>query len=130
MPDSAALYGNLATLVVIGHFAFILFVMFGGLLWLWWKWAPLLHLPCFFWGSYVEIMGKVCPLTPLENRLRRAAGDTPYAGGFIEHYLLPVLYPQGLTRTVQFVLAAGLVLMNIGIYLWVLRRRRSAEGRA
>lgn len=130
MPNSPSLYGNLATLVVVGHFLFIVFVMFGGLLALRWTWAPLVHLPLFLWGSYVEIAGEICPLTPLENRLRRAAGETPYAGGFIEHYLLPVIYPQGLTRTVQLVLAAGLVLMNILIYAWVIHRRRSASGRA
>ena len=127
MPDSPALSGNLATLVVVVHFAFIIFVMFGGLLALRWRWAPLVHLPLLLWGAYVELAGEICPLTPLENRLRRAAGETPYAGGFIEHYLLPVIYPQGLTRTVQLVLGVGLVLMNIGIYAWVLHRRRSTS---
>ena len=124
MDGSAALYGNLATLVVIGHFAFILFVMFGALLALRWPRAPWVHLPLFFWGGYVELAGKVCPLTPLENRLRRAAGETEYVGGFIEHYLLPIIYPSGLTRNVQLVLGVGLILMNILLYTWVLHRRR------
>jgi hypothetical protein len=118
------IYGNLATLVVLAHFAFILFVMFGGLLALRWRWVPWLHIPCFLWGSGIEVTGGVCPLTPLENSLRRAAGDTEYVGTFIEHYILPVMYPAGLTRTVQLVLAVGLVALNLAIYAWVIRRRR------
>jgi len=116
-------YGNLATLVVLGHFAFILFVMFGGLLALRWRRAPWLHIPCFLWGGWIELSGRICPLTPLENDLRRAAGESPYAGSFIEHYILPVMYPAGLTRTVQLVLAGGLVVLNLGIYAWVIARR-------
>ena len=127
MQDSASLYGNLATLVVVGHFAFIVFVMFGGLLVVRWPRVIWVHIPLFLWGSWVELAGKVCPLTPLENRLRRAAGETEYAGSFIEHYLLPVIYPQGLTRTVQLVLGAGLILMNVAAYSWVIRRRRSGR---
>lgn len=122
-------YGNLAALVVLGHFAFIVFVMFGGVLASLWRWAPWLHVPCFLWGGYIELSGGVCPLTPLENRLRRAAGGSEYAGSFIEHYILPVIYPPGLTRTVQLALAAGLLSLNVGIYAWVFvrrRRRRSA----
>ncbi len=119
-----SIYGNLATLVVLFHFAFILFVMFGGLLALRWKWVPWLHVPCFLWGSGIEVTGGICPLTPLENRLRSAAGETEYAGTFIEHYILPVMYPAGLTRTVQLVLAVGLVVLNVAIYAWVIRRRR------
>lgn len=127
MDDPRSLYGNLATLVVVGHFAFILFVMFGGLLALRWRRAPWIHLPLTFWGGYVELAGKICPLTPLENRLRRAAGEAEYAGGFIEHYLLPIIYPSGLTRGVQLVLGGGLILMNILIYAWVIHRRRRAS---
>ena len=121
-----SIYGNLATLVVLGHFAFLLFVMFGGLLALRWPRAPWLQLPCFLWGGYIELSGGVCPLTPLENRLRRAAGESQYAGSFIEHYILPVMYPAGLSRTVQLALAVGLVLLNVAIYAWVIRRRRAA----
>jgi hypothetical protein len=119
-----SIYGNLATLVVLGHFAFILFVMFGGLLALRWRWVPWAHIPCFVWGAGIEVVGGICPLTPLENRLRAAAGDSQYAGTFIEHYILPVMYPAGLTRTVQLVLAVGLVVLNLAIYAWVIRRRR------
>ncbi len=116
-------YGNLATLVVLGHFAFILFVMFGGLFVLRWPRAVWLHVPCFLWGGWIELSGGICPLTPLENELRRAAGQTAYAGSFIEHYILPIMYPPGLTRGVQLALAAGLVVLNVTIYAWVIRRR-------
>jgi hypothetical protein len=112
----------LADLVVLGHFAFLLFVMFGGLLRLLWRRAHWLHLPAVIWGGYVELSGGICPLTPLENRLRRAGGSGEYAGGFIEHYILPILYPPGLTREVQFGLAIGLVLLNLLVYWWVWRR--------
>lgn len=128
MHGSESFYGNLATLVVIGHFAFIVFVMFGGLLALRWPRATWIHIPLFLWGCYVELAGEVCPLTPLENRFRRLAGEAEYAGSFIEHYLLPIIYPQGLTRTVQVVLGAGLVCLNVAVYGWVvLRRRRTAR---
>ena len=119
-----SIYGNLATLVVLAHFAFILFVMFGGLLALRWAWTPWVHVPCFLWGAGIELTGGICPLTPLENSLRAAAGESRYAGSFIEHYVLPVMYPSGLTPTVQLVLAAGLVLLNVAIYAWVIWRRR------
>ncbi len=118
------MYGVLAALVVLAHLAFIVFVLFGGLLALRWRRAPWLHLPAFFWGGFVEVTGRVCPLTPLENALRRAAGAEGYAVGFIEYYLLPIVYPPGLTRTVQYVLAGALVLINVVVYAWVWRARR------
>jgi hypothetical protein len=130
MSLSPGWYGNLATLVVLGHFAFILFVMLGGLFALRWPRAPWLHIPCFVWGGWIEVSGGICPLTPLEHELRRAAGETPYAGGFIEHYILAIIYPAGLTRTVQLTLAVGLVILNVAVYAWVIRRRmreRSAD---
>ena len=114
-------YGNLATLVVIAHLAFILFVMFGGLLVLRWPRVIWLHVPCFLWGGWIEVSGGICPLTPLENSLRRAAGDSAYAGSFIEHYIVSIIYPAGLTRTLQLALAVGLVLLNAAIYAWVIR---------
>jgi len=119
--------GNAATLVVLFHFTFLLFVMFGGLLVFRWPRAIWLHLPCFLWGAWIEVSGGICPLTPLENRLRRAAGDAEYAGSFIEHYILPVMYPTGLTRGVQLGLAVGLVLLNVAIYAWVVRKRGTAS---
>lgn len=113
-----------ADLTLIVHLAFVLFVVFGGLLALRWRRAPLLHLPALAWGVFVEATGRVCPLTPLENHFRRAAGEAGYAGGFIEHYLLALLYPDGLTRPAQWMLAGGLVALNVAIYAWLLRRRR------
>ena len=118
-------YGNLATLVVVFHFTFLLFVMFGGLLVLRWPRVVWLHIPCFLWGSWIEVSGGICPLTPLENQLRQAAGESAYVGSFIEHYITAVMYPAGLTRTVQLVLAVGLVLLNAVIYALVIRRRRA-----
>lgn len=128
MSISPAGYGNLATLVVVGHFAFIVFVMFGGLLVVRWPRTAWAHVPCFLWGGWIELTGGICPLTPLENRWRRAAGDTEYAGSFIEHYILPVMYPAGLTRTVQLLLAVGLVVLNVAVYAWVMRKRSARAG--
>ena len=113
-----------ADAVLLLHLGFILFVLLGGLLALRWRWAPLLHLPAAAWGVYVELSGGLCPLTPLENRLRIAAGEAGYTGGFIEHYLLTLIYPAGLTPQIQYVLAAVVVGVNGLAYAWVWRRRR------
>lgn len=121
------IYGALATLVVLAHLAFILFVMFGGLLMLRWKRAPWVHLPAAAWGAFVELTGRVCPLTPLEQWLRRAAGSGGYTGGFIDQYLVRLIYPPGLTQAMQMTLGAGVVVLNCAIYAWVIRRRRSGD---
>ena len=113
-----------ADAVLLLHLGFILFVLLGGLLALRWRWAPMLHLPAAAWGVYVELSGGLCPLTPLENRLRSAAGEAGYTGGFIEHYLLALIYPAGLTHEIQYVLAAIVVGVNGLAYAWVWRRRR------
>ena len=118
--------GVLADLVVVAHFGFILFAIFGALLALRWRRAPWLHLPALAWGAWIEVSGGVCPLTPLENDLRRAAGEEGYGASFIEHYLLPVIYPAGLTREVQWVLAGALIAVNVALYAFVIRRRRAA----
>lgn len=116
----------LADLVLLAHLLFIAFAVLGGLLVLRWLWAAALHLPAVLWGAFVELTGGVCPLTPLENSLRRAAGESGYSGGFIEHYLLPLVYPASLSRGVQLSLAAALVGLNLAVYLAVwLRRRRT-----
>jgi hypothetical protein len=122
------IYRLLADAVVVLHFAFILFAVFGGLLALRWRWIPWVHLPAAIWGGFVELTGRMCPLTPLENSLRQAAGASVYRSGFIEHYLLPVIYPAGLTREHQAVLAVILVSLNIAIYalLWSRTRRSGA----
>ena len=118
------LYGMLAEAVVLLHLGFVLFVIFGGLLAFRWRRAPWFHLPAAVWGALIEFAGWICPLTPLENWLRRLGGQSGYQGGFVEHYVLPVLYPHGLTRNVQVLLGALVVLFNLAIYLMLWRRGR------
>lgn len=115
-----------ADLVVLIHLGFVLFVVLGGFLALQWRWMPWLHLPAAVWGALIEFAGWICPLTPWENALRRAAGEAGYAGGFVEHYLLPVLYPAGLTREIQLVLGALVIAVNLLAYALVIRRGRKA----
>ena len=115
----------LADLVVLLHLLFIVFVLAGGFLALRWRRLPWLHLPCAIWGGLVELAGWFCPLTPLENRLRMAAGEAGYEGGFVAHYLLPVIYPSGLTRGAQLGIGVSVVLLNVAAYLLLLRRRRA-----
>jgi hypothetical protein len=117
-------YRIAADLVVVAHFAFIAFAVGGALLALQWRWMPALHLPAVLWAVLVELGGWTCPLTPLEQRLRLAAGRQGYEGGFIEHYLLPVLYPEHLTRELQFALGGAVAFVNLGLYLWLAARRR------
>ena len=115
-----------ADFVVLLHLAFILFVVLGGLVVFRWPRFMWLHLPAAAWGAFIELSGRVCPLTPLENRLRIAAGETGYSGGFIEEYLIPVVYPDGLTRWGQISLGVGVVAINLVFYgLLVTRRPRA-----
>jgi hypothetical protein len=114
----------LADGLVVFHLAFVLFVLLGGLLALRWPRVAWLHVPCAVWGVAVELLGWVCPLTPLENELRGRAGLSGYAGGFIERYLVPVLYPERLDRTAQGLLALFALAVNVAIYARLLRRRR------
>jgi len=118
------IYRVLADLVLVLHFAFILFAIFGGLLVLRRLRVIWLHLPALAWGATIVGLGAICPLTPLENALRSMAGQQAYAGSFLEHYLLIAIYPPGLTREVQVLLAAGLVILNVIIYFLVWRRYR------
>jgi hypothetical protein len=113
----------LADLVVAIHLAFVLFVVLGGLLVLRWPQLAYAHVPAAVWGAWIEFTGRICPLTPLENSLRARAGQAGYSGGFIEHYLLPLLYPSALTRTIQLVLGALVVVLNLGIYSYLLGKR-------
>ncbi len=115
-------YRVLADLVVGIHALFVVFVVAGGLLVLRRRWVAAVHLPAAIWGALIEFKGWICPLTPLEQSLRRAAGQAGYEGGFIEHYLLPVLYPAGLTRGVQLVLGAAVIAVNLAVYTVVFRR--------
>ena len=112
-----------ADAVLVLHGAFIAFAVLGGLLALWKRGWMLAHLPALAWAAFVMMSGRICPLTPLEMRLRRAAGEEGYAGGFIDHYLAAAIYPEGLTRTVQIGLGVAVVVFNLGIYLLVLKRR-------
>ena len=118
----------LADLVVVLHFLFVLFVVFGGLLAFRWPRVAYLHLPVAAYGALIEFFGWVCPLTPLEKRLREDAGLSSYQGGFVEHYILPVLYPSGLTRGVQLVLGVLVIGMNVVIYGVIQKRRRTLAG--
>ncbi|MEM1205683.1 MAG: DUF2784 domain-containing protein [Acidobacteriota bacterium] len=120
------IYRLLADATVWIHVGFVAFVVLGGLTVLWRRSMVWLHLPAAIWGFLVAAMGWYCPLTDLENLLRRRAGQAGYPGGFVEHYLLPILYPAGLTREIQGVLAALVLGINGGIYGWILWRRRSA----
>ena len=112
----------LADSVVFAHCAFILFALFGGFLALRWRWIPWLHVPAVTWGGVVEFSGRLCPLTPLENRFRQAAGGEPFHGDFIQHYVVPIVYPADLTREVQLLLGVGLLAVNVLVYASVLRR--------
>ncbi|MEN8107485.1 MAG: DUF2784 domain-containing protein [Pseudomonadota bacterium] len=114
----------LADLTLLLHAAFIVFVLLGGLLVLRWRRLVWLHLPCVAWGILIELGGWICPLTPLENTLRAAAGHAGYDSGFIEHYLGPLIYPAGLTSGIQYLLAAIVLLLNAAIYVRVWRRWR------
>ena len=111
--------------VLLFHLSFILIALFGGALAARWRWMPLVHLPVAAWAFFIELTGRICPLTYLENDLRVRAGQSDYAESFIEHYLLDVIYPSGLTREVQFVLAATVVVVNIAIYVWLVIHRRT-----
>jgi hypothetical protein len=114
-----------ADFIVFLHFLFILFVVFGGLLLFKWKWAAWLHVPAAVWGALIEFVGWVCPLTPLENKLRLAGGDEPYSVSFIEQYIAPLVYPSGLTRDIQVELGIGVVVINVVIYaVFFLKRSR------
>jgi hypothetical protein len=123
------LYNVFANGVLVLHAAFIVFVLLGGLLALRWSVLPLLHLPSVLWVILIELNGWICPLTPLENRLREAAGVQGYSGGFIEHYLLPLIYPPGLTPGLQAVFAAVVAGVNIAVYGLLWSRRRRTIGR-
>lgn len=115
--------------VLLLHLAFILFALFGGALATRWRWMPLVHLPTAAWAFFVELTGRTCPLTYLENELRIKAGQSGYRESFIEHYLLALIYPAGLSREVQFVLAAIVVLVNIALYSYHYgRARRGRRG--
>ena len=123
MSTTQTVYPLLADLVVCIHLAFVVFVLLGGLLVMKWSGLIWIHLAAVFWGIAIELSGWICPLTPLENWLRHKGGEESYQFDFVAHYLLPMLYPEGLTRSSQLVLGALVLVMNVAIYGWVLRRK-------
>lgn len=116
-----------ADLVVVIHLLFILFVVLGGFLAWRWRWLPWIHIPAAVWGMMIELANWTCPLTPLEDSLRRQAGHAGVEGGFIEHYLLPVIYPGPLTRTVQVALGVLVLLLNAAAYVKYFKSRPTSD---
>ena len=115
-------YRILADLVLVMHFAFALFSVLGGLLVLKWRHWAWMHVPAVLWAVIIEFTGGVCPLTPLENWFREVGGVQGYQSSFIEHYILPVIYPVALTRYMQIALGILVLGVNVGIYGWVMCR--------
>ncbi len=120
-------YRLLADAVVLVHLAFVVFVTCGGLLVLWRRWVAAVHLPAAAWGVFIEFSGQICPLTPLENRLRSLGGGAAYSGDFVERYLIPVLYPPDLRRDVQIALGLFALTVNAAVYLYAWRRGRRSR---
>lgn len=120
-PSTALL---LADAVLLLHLAFVLFVLFGGLLAFRWRTILRVHLPAVVWGAFVEFSGWICPLTPLENWLRAQGGEDGYQSDFVAHYVLPLLYPAGLTQEIQLILGAVVLIVNVSIYGWLWRSKR------
>ena len=116
------LYSLLADAVVLVHLLFITFVVAGGLLLLRRPCLAFLHLPAALWGAVIEFTGWICPLTPLENQLRRQAGQGSYSGGFIEQYIVPVIYPSSLSAATQYILGGLVIAVNLIIYAFVIRK--------
>lgn len=114
----------LADIIVFFHFAFILFVVIGGLLVFCWRWIIWLHIPCAIWGVLIEFSGWICPLTSWENSLRITAGSSGYHGGFIEYYILPIIYPAGLTREIQILFGTIVMVINIIAYFMVWKKHQ------
>ena len=125
------IWSLLADSLVILHFAFTAFVIFGGFLTWRWPRVALAHVPALAWGCWVEVSHSICPLTPWENNLRHLGGEAGYHGGFLAHYLVRVLYPPALTWQIQWVLAALLLLINAVAYgVLTMRARRAARAQA
>lgn len=120
-------YAIAADLLLVFHLCFAGFVVAGGLLVCKWRWLVFLHLPAVVWGVLLELRGWICPLTPWEQQLRQAAGQSGYQDGFIEHYLLPVLYPAGLEGDTQMMLGGIVILVNVVVYCWLYLRCRPGQ---
>lgn len=120
-------YRLAADAVVLLHLGFVVFVVAGGLLVFRWRWVALLHLPAVVWAVLLEFRGWLCPLTPLELSLRASGGQAGYSGGFVEHYILPVLYPAELDSTLQIALGSFVIVINIVLYNWLLWRLKNRD---
>jgi hypothetical protein len=123
------IYRLLADVTVVLHLAFVVFVVGGGLLVLRWPRVAWLHVPAALWGAFIEFAGWICPLTPLENVLRQQGGEAGYDTSFVEHYLIPVLYPATLSRNVQWILGGLVLAINVTIYAVAIRRRKIGPSR-
>jgi hypothetical protein len=122
------MFRGLADFVLVLHFAFVLFVVLGGVAALRWPRLAWLHVPVAIYGATIEFVGFICPLTPLEVWLRRRGGEAGYEGGFIEHYITAALYPTGLTRELQLALGTAVLVLNAAVYaVWLRRRRRCRQ---
>ena len=119
-----------ADLIVLIHFSFILFVIFGGFLALKWRKFIWLHVPAAVWGTLIEFFGWLCPLTTLENELRRNNDGEAFSTGFIEHYIIPLIYPEGLTRDIQIVLGFVVIVFNLFIYTLIFKKWISENGKS
>lgn len=124
------LWRLLAEVTFITHLVFIIFAVFGALLYRYRVWGPWLHLPVLAWASWVNLAGWVCPLTPLENYFLARAGEAGYATGFIEHYLVPIIYPGGLPENMGLILGIGVLVWNAGVYALICGRRHAVRKRS
>ena len=115
-------YQLLADIVLLIHAAFIVFACAGGLLVLRWRLVMWLHLPAVVWVILLELLGWICPLTPLENKYRSRAGQAGYETGFVEHYIAPLVYPEGLTHEMGLVVGTSVLVWNILIYSFICYR--------
>jgi len=122
-------YNVLANAIVLAHLLFIAFVICGGLLVIRWPRLAVVHLPAAVWGAVVEIFGLICPLTPLENHFRLLAGNSSYSGDFIARYLLPIIYPENLTATMQQVFGGFVIIINLIFYTIIIQKLRSRKHR-
>lgn len=118
------MYNLFADLMVLAHFLFIFFVICGGLLVIRWPKIAFVHLPAAIWGALVEIFSWICPLTPLENHFRALAGESSYSGDFIVRYLLPVIYPENLTTSIQKILGVAVIVINVIMYVIAIKKNR------
>jgi hypothetical protein len=123
------IFALLAFVTVLFHLAFILFVVFGGFLVARRPRLAPVHLACAAWGAYVALANRICPLTPLENWFRQQGGRMRYSGDFLEHYILAIVYPRGLTATTQQALGIAVIVLNVAVYAWILRTRRRRRRR-